>query len=100
GRFVDSPGAVAVVRVMALAPLIRSFTTLAVVEFRQELTLGPQYVLQTSGVVADLCVAVPLALWLGNVWAIVGGWLALTTVQVVMSYVLHPYRPKVRWDRR
>jgi lipopolysaccharide exporter len=100
GRFFDSPEAVAVVRVMALMPLIRSFTNLGVVEFTQELTLGPQYVLQTSGVVADLCVAVPMALWLGNVWALVAGWLALTAVQVVMSYVLHPYRPKVRWDRR
>ena len=99
GSFFGSPEAVAVIRVMALAPLIGGLTNIGVVEFRKELTFGPYYLLHTSGVVADLCVSVPLALWLGNAWALVGGWLALTAVRVALSYLLHPYRPTLRLDR-
>jgi O-antigen/teichoic acid export membrane protein len=99
GTFFSSPEAVAIVQVMALTPLIDALQNIGVVELRKELTYGPYYVLHMSGVAADLCVAVPLALWLGNAWALVGGWLALTVVQVVMSYVLHPYRPTLRLNR-
>jgi lipopolysaccharide exporter len=96
GMFFDSPAAVAIVRVMALIPLMTGLTNIGVVEFSKELTFGPYYLLHTSGTVADLCVAVPLALWRANAWALVGGWLALTAVRVVVSYWLHPYRPALR----
>jgi O-antigen/teichoic acid export membrane protein len=98
GMFFESPAAVAVVRVMALFPLINGLTNIGIVEFGRELTLGPHYLLQTSAVVADLCVAVPLALWGADAWALVGGWLALAVVRVVMSYGLHPYRPALHLD--
>ncbi|MBI4380458.1 MAG: lipopolysaccharide biosynthesis protein [candidate division NC10 bacterium] len=98
GSFFASPEAVAVVRVMALVPLIGGLINIGVVEFRKELTFGPYYLLHTSGVVADLCVSLPLALWLGNAWALVGGWLALTAVRVALSYWLHPYRPALHLD--
>lgn len=99
GRFVGSQEVAAIVRVMALVPLIRGLTNVGVVEFRKELTLRPYYLLHTSGVVAELCVAVPLALWLANAWALVGGWLAHVVVQVAMSYRLHSYRPalSLKW---
>lgn len=99
GTFFASPEAVAIVRVMALVPVIDALGNIGVVELRRELTFGPYYVLHTSGVIADLCVAVPLAFWLENAWALVGGWLALTGVQTVVSYGLHPYRPTLRLGR-
>jgi lipopolysaccharide exporter len=99
-RFFDSPEAVAVVRVMALVPLMSGLINVGVVEFRKELTFGPHYLLHTSGAVADLCVAVPLALWHANAWALVGGWLAMTAVLVIGSYGLHPYRPSPRLDAK
>jgi O-antigen/teichoic acid export membrane protein len=62
GTFFDSPNAVTVVRVMALVPFMRGLNNIGMVEFRKDLRFGPYYLLHTSGVVADLCVAVPLAL--------------------------------------
>ena len=99
GTFFDSPDAVAIIRAMALVPLIRVLTNIGVVEFRTELTFAPHYRLFLSGAVADLCVAVPLALWHAGAWALVAGWLASTAVRVVVSYGIHPYRPTLRLDR-
>jgi O-antigen/teichoic acid export membrane protein len=75
GTFFGSPEAVVIMRVMAFVPLIRGLTNIGIVEFRKELALRRHYLLNAVGVVADLCAAVSLALWLGNAWALVGGWL-------------------------
>jgi O-antigen/teichoic acid export membrane protein len=100
GAFFGSAELVPVVRAMALVPLLRGLTNIGVVELRRELNLRPYYLLHTAGVVADVCVAVPLALAGGSAWALVAGWLALTATRVVLSYVLHPYRPRPRLDPR
>ena len=99
GAFFGAPEAVAIVRVMALVPLLGGLGNVAVVEWRQELAFRSHYALHTVGVVADLCVAVPLALWLGSAWALVAGWVALGGVRAAMSYLLHPFRPRLRLDR-
>ena len=99
GMFFGSPEAVAIVRGMAFVPLIRGLTNIGIVEFRKELALRRHYLLNAVAAVADLCAAVPLALWLGNAWALVGGWLALAGARAAMSYILHPYRPIPRLDR-
>jgi lipopolysaccharide exporter len=96
--FFESPEAVSIVRTMALVPLIGGLTNIGIVEFRKELTFGPHYLFHTSGIVADVCVAVPLALWGGDAWALVGGWLALIVVRVLMSYWLHSYRPALHLE--
>lgn len=101
GWFVGSDEVVPIVRVMMLVPLLRGLTNIGVVEFRKELTFRPYYLLHTSGVIAEFSVAVPLAFWLGNAWALVAGWLAHVAVQVAMSYRLHAYRPRLalRWTQ-
>lgn len=96
--FFRSPEAVGIIRAMALVPLLRALTNIGMVEFRKELALGPYYLYHTLGILADLCVALPLAFWLQSAWALVAGWLAATSVRVVLSYTLHAYRPSLRLD--
>jgi O-antigen/teichoic acid export membrane protein len=100
GAFFDAPDGVAIVRALAVVPLLTGLANIAVVEFRKELAFDQHYVLSVSGVLADLCVAVPLAFVLANAWALVGGLIANGAVRLAMSYGLHPYRPRVRLDRR
>jgi len=94
--FFGSPEATNLIRLMSLAPLIDGFNNIGVIEFRRDLTYGPHYVLQAAGEFADLFVAVPLAWWMGSAWALAWSWIALWVVRVLVSYVIHPYRPRLR----
>ncbi len=48
-----------------------------------------------SATLVDLTLSISLAYMLKNVWALVWGGLAANLVRVFMSYILHPYRPRV-----
>lgn len=99
GAAFASPDAVPVARVMALVPLAGGVVNIGIVEFRKQLAFGRYYAIQAGSLLADLVVAVPLALRLRSVWAIVAGWLALSVTRVVLSYLLHSYRPRPRLAR-
>jgi O-antigen/teichoic acid export membrane protein len=60
---------------------------------------GVHLALQAAGEFADLAVAIPLALWTRSPWALACGWIAMWTARVAVSYVIHPYRPRPRFDR-
>lgn len=98
--FFDAPEVVPIVRVIALAELFRGFTSIGIIYFRKELEFGKQFLYEFSGIVADLAVAIPAALILRSVWALVFGLLAGQFVQFIMSYVIHPYRPRLKIDLR
>ena len=53
-----------------------------------------QFIYETSGTLVDVIVAISLAFMLQNVWALVWGGLAANFVRFVVSYLLHPYRPR------
>ena len=100
GWFFGAPDAVPILRGVGLLPLLNALSNIGPVEFRRDLTFGPQYAINVTGFIADVCVAVPLAYWYGSAWALVAGLLAMSVARLVMSYVLHPYRPSFRIDRR
>ena len=99
GHLFGAPAAVPVLRAMALFALLQGLTNVAIAMLNRNLMFGRYYVLQISGIVADLCVAVPLAFWLGTVWALVWGAIAHAAARVVVSFLVHPYRPRIRLDR-
>jgi len=99
-RFFDAPRAIAIIRVIAFAELFKGFTNIGVVYFRKELEFNKQFVYQFSGIIVDLVVAISAALILKSVWALVFGLIAGHFVKLTMSYVIHPYRPRIRIDLR
>jgi lipopolysaccharide exporter len=99
GLFFREPDAVGIVRGLAPLHLLRACSNVGLVELKRDIRLGGLYALSSAATVAEIVVAVPLALRLGNAWALVGGLLAAEMVQTVLSYVVHPYRPHLRLDR-
>ena len=93
--FFKSPEAIELIRVIGLALLLRAFTNIGVVYFRKELEFNKQFIYQVSQVIAEFTVAVTAALLLRNVWALVFGMLAANAVGCVVSYIIHPYRPRL-----
>ena len=96
--FFNVPPAKPVIQVIGLSILLQAFTNIGIVYFQKELQFNKQFVYQLSGSLADFIVAVSTALILRSVWALVFGLLAGNFVRLIMSYFIHPYRPRIRLD--
>ena len=91
--------AIWVVRAFAFTIILRSVANIGVVLFRRELQFNKLFVIDVTGLLFDVVVAVLSAVILRSVWALVFGKIACESVRVVMSYSLHPHRPSFRIDR-
>ena len=96
--FFDAPGAERLLQVLALSFVIRGFVNIGVVYFQKDLELHKRFLLQVSRIMTSSLVIIVLALTLESVWALVFGALAGRAVMLVLSYVLHPYRPRPGFD--
>lgn len=97
--FFDTPAATPILQVIGLSTLIQGLTNIGVVYFQKELEFHKQYVYQLSATVSHVVVAITAVMVLQNVWALVFGLLAGNFAQLIVSYVIHPYRPRPRLDR-
>jgi len=91
--FYGSPAATLILKVMAASFLLRGLTNIGVVYFKKDMLFNKQFLLHLSEAITLLVVSISLAFMLKNVWALVWGMFAGILVQVVVSYIIHPYRP-------
>ena len=98
--FFDAPAAKRILQVIALSVLLQGFTNIGVVYFQKELQFHKQFIYQLSGTLADIGVAILAAFLLRSVWALVFGLLAGNLVRLVGSYLIHSYRPRLRFNRQ
>jgi lipopolysaccharide exporter len=98
--FFNAPEASLVVGVTGLSMLFLSFTNIGVIYFQKELDFRKQFIYVVGGSVADFTVAVSAVIILGSVWALVFGLLAGHFVRMLISYLIHTYRPKWSLDFR
>jgi O-antigen/teichoic acid export membrane protein len=96
--FFNTPAATPLMRVIGISMLLNGLTNIGVVYFRKELEFNKQFAYELSGTIADLVVAVTAALLLQSAWALALGLLAGDLVRLVMSYMIHPYRPKAKLE--
>lgn len=98
-RFYDKPDLVWVVATLTLHPILNSIRNVGVVAFRKELDFRKEFWFQVLRKVFGFVVTVPAAFLLRNYWALVIGMLASQVATVVISYVMHPFRPKLDLSR-
>ncbi len=98
GSFFGEPRAVLLVRVLGVAVLLKSLQNIGIVYFKKGLEFHKQFIYEFGGTFADLAVAIPAAFILRSVWALVFGLLAGNLVQLVVSYFIHSYRPRLRLE--
>lgn len=87
---------VPIVVVLAAASLVQGFENIGVVAFRKELRFDKEFRFLLGKRFAGLAVSIPLALVWQSYWALVAGILAGRITNVLLSYYVHPYRP--RWS--
>jgi O-antigen/teichoic acid export membrane protein len=98
-KFFNSPQATLVIKVIAVSTLLSGFRNIGIIFFQKELEFNKQFIYEFSGTLVDITVAISLAFILRNVWALVWGGLAANFVRVFMSYIIHPYRPRIKFEK-
>jgi len=96
--FFNSPQATLVIKVIAVSTLLSGFRNIGILFFQKELEFNKQFIYELSATLVDLTIAITLAFMLRSVWALVWGGLAGNFVRLFMSYVLHSYRPHIRFE--
>jgi lipopolysaccharide exporter len=97
-RFFGSTEARPIVQVMASLVFIDGFTNPGIVYLIKELEIQKQFVYNMSQALTDLAVTIPAALILRSPWALVYGAIASNIVGLIVSFLIHPYRPRFRFD--
>ncbi len=97
--FFNSPEAILIIKIIAISTLISGFRNIGIIFFQKELEFNKHFIYELSGILVSLTVAITLAFMLRNVWALVWAGLAANFIRLFLSYILHPYRPHVRFDK-
>jgi O-antigen/teichoic acid export membrane protein len=98
GMMFDLPQAVPMIRVMALSILLGGFANVAMVYYERELAFQQRFWLNVSETFCDVAVGITVGLLTRSGWALVWGVLAGACARLVVSYALHPYRPRFALD--
>ena len=97
--FFHIDGLTALMRVVAVSILLNGLTNIGVVLFQKDLNFKKNFVLESIPTFVDLAVSLTAAWYLRNVWALVWGGMAFNLSRLLLSFLLHPYRPAFRIDR-
>jgi O-antigen/teichoic acid export membrane protein len=94
----SEPKSVPIIRVLALSPVLYGLRNPGVVYFKKHLNFHRDFLYQTSGSVTQFVVGVAYALYSPTVWALVVASVSRPGIKLLLSYVLHDYRPWPEFD--
>ena len=89
------PRLMPVLLVLAATSVLTGFENIGIVEFRRELRFSVQFLLLAAPRLLQVAVAVPLALVWRSYWALLAGIVVARLARLVMTYLVHPYRPRL-----
>jgi len=75
--------------------VISAFSNIGVVEFRRNLNFRKEFWFSIAKKTVALGVTVPLAYIMRSYWALVVGMLASKVLEVLLSYFMHSFRPRI-----
>jgi O-antigen/teichoic acid export membrane protein len=91
--FYRQPPLAWVLVVLAVAPPIQGLENIGLVAFRRDLNFRADFLITTCKRLILFGITVSLALLLRSYWALVLGIVAGRALGVILSYIVHPYRP-------
>jgi PST family polysaccharide transporter len=87
-----------VIKTISLILILHASYNIGIVHLQKDLSFKKLFFYRFSGNLADFIVAVSVALVLKNVWALICGLLVGHYTRLVVSYMIHPYRPTLKFD--
>lgn len=89
------PLTIAVIRSIGFCLLLSSFGNIGILYFQKKLEFQKVFWLQLPPMVVDLLVSVVVILFYQSVWGYVAGRLSAVLMQLVLSYLLSSYQPRL-----
>jgi O-antigen/teichoic acid export membrane protein len=96
--FFHTPEVKPIIQVLGLVTFFQAFANIGTIFFQKELEFNKVFIYRFVGISTNFVVAVIAAIILRSVWALVLGLLAEKVVNIVVSYLIHPYRPHLSKD--
>jgi lipopolysaccharide exporter len=95
----DSITGVAVLRLLALLMILGALTNPGVILFRKDLNFRKNFGFESACLLTAAVTTIVLAFVLRSVWALVYGRLLGAVLRCLISYRVHPFRPRLMIDR-
>lgn len=95
GLFFNSNASIPIIQAIGLTLLLDGLNNIGTIFFYKDLSFHKQFVLQASGSLTDFIVTIILVLITHNVWSIVFGAIAHSLIQLILSFILSSYKPKI-----
>lgn len=97
-RFFGDPRVTDLIRVLAVIPVLNGLANPGVVYFQKHMEFHKKFAYESSKNVVNFTAALLYALAEPTVWALVVGNVVEAFFGVFVSFVLHGYRPSIRFD--
>lgn len=97
-QFFKEPRLEDIVHVLAAIAVVQSFENIGIMLFRKDLKFRKDFNFFLAKKLIAFACTVSLAFAFKSYWALVGGILASRTAGVILSYVVHPYRPRLSFS--
>ncbi len=94
----SSPDAAAVLRLMALVPVLKSLQNIRSLYFIRNIEMRNFVLIESTPPLVLFAIGVPLAIVLPSVWTVAGAYLLAHGVQLVVSYLLCGAPPRLRFS--
>ncbi len=95
-NFFKTPQIALMIRILALSTFCSSFTNIGLVYFQKELQMHKYFMYQSIGGLLDFLATVTIVLIWPTVWALIFGFLMGNIFKIIISYKVHPYRPRFK----
>jgi O-antigen/teichoic acid export membrane protein len=86
---------VAIFLALALGLCMSALENIGTIDFQRDLTFGKQVQIQVVPRVASIVASITCAVVWQSYWALVAGVLVTRGLRLVLTYIIHPYRPRI-----
>jgi O-antigen/teichoic acid export membrane protein len=92
--FFNSPEALSVIRILSLLAFITGVANPGIILLQKEMQFNQQVRYEMAGNLIEFALTISLTVILGSVWGLVYGAVGGGIIKVIVSYLVHPYRPQ------
>jgi O-antigen/teichoic acid export membrane protein len=98
-RFYREDSLYQILLLFSLLPFIQGFQNIGLLIYRKKVDFRGLVWLELATNFLTAATTIALVVWTRNVWALALSQLVSTAIGVVLSYMIHPYRPRPSFDK-
>jgi len=89
-----------ILRTTSIGIIISGFDNIRIVYYRRNLEFSKQFLLDIIPISINIICTIILAIVFKNIWALIVGFLVHRVVLCILSYILYPHLPKIKFDKK